>query len=59
MVPKLLLEKPDIELPELKNLRCDRIETSGFVNANTTTRSIRVVNPSVNANPRTPPTAKK
>jgi hypothetical protein len=55
----LFAEKPESEWPEAKKLLFAITVTIGLVKMNTTKRSIRVVRPRVNANPRTPPTAKK
>jgi len=58
-IPNDLLEKPESAWPSLKNGNFAKTVTSGFVKKKTTIRSISVVRPSVNANPLTPPTAKK
>jgi hypothetical protein len=59
MVPVLLAEKPDKLCPEEKKFNLAMSVTTGFVNANTTSKSTNVVRPNVKAKPRTPPTAKK
>jgi len=55
----LLGDKPENRCPDAKKFTPAKIVTIGFVNRKTTRRSTSVVSPSVNAKPRTPPTAKK
>ena len=55
--PSLAGSRPDQRWPWLKNLVLASRVTIGLVNRNTTTMSISVVRPSVNAKPRTSPTA--
>jgi hypothetical protein len=58
-IPMLLGERPENRWPEEKNFIPAQIVNIGFVNKKTIIRSTIVVSPNVNANPRTPPTAKK
>ncbi|CPU65069.1 Uncharacterised protein [Mycobacteroides abscessus] len=56
--PRRRGSRPDAGWPFAKNLVRARSCMSGCVKRNTTIRSTRVVRPSVNAKPRTPPTAR-
>ena len=58
-IPTLLGDRPDSGCPDAKNFQRARTVTIGLVKRKTIKRSIKVVRPSVNAKPRTPPTAKK
>jgi hypothetical protein len=58
-IPILLGDRPENRWPEEKNFIPAQIVTIGFVKKKTIIRSTIVVSPSVNAKPRTPPTAKK
>jgi hypothetical protein len=58
-IPILLGDRPEKRWPDEKNFIPARRVTIGLVKKKTIIRSTRVVSPSVKANPRTPPTAKK
>jgi hypothetical protein len=57
-IPRLFDEKPERGCPELKNLLLEIRTRAGFVNQKIIIKSMMVVSPKVNANPRTPPTEK-